>query len=1420
MDKNAEYLRLLQEKNRLKKLMNAKSKEELMNEELERGFSTHFRGAHAPKEEKAPIQAKVPLKPFGVIGKFPLADGWGKDQSEVHSAQDDTTTIKTTKMRFQSKIASPTDSSVWHGSRTTTKAHSLQSPQEQYYAQDVGRGDDNEIEQSDYETDFDDYASEAEKEDLNNYRKNWNHKDSSHQFATHFESSTNVNEEDDDQDEAAGNERTKSSTAGAHEIHSVNYAGFDGTEGLRIQGSPSKCEEHVPVGSDSMSGVGVEPTSDVQTQSKVAAKSIVVDSLDASLQVRVKGLTAEQKRKLLLLLESDEAAEAGAGEVQRKDGAEGGVEGHVKDPENANNRHIPAEGGGGGMSVLSPQRHAKSSTAGTATRGALPASPARSTDAVAEATQESSASVRMGVSNSDVSVNGGIPVQFRVRIVSSWVPKVKFVSLGGIRVRLCVPACCGAVGGEATITCDILPYLSCKLTSGLVPLQAASEAVRTLPALLNHSHSILGGGAPGGTFVRRPSSAYRGGSGGGLTASHQQAQAVWKGPLGTEGPLEFIFEGTLPDYMGLPSGAEVMHRLELLVWNSYAPPLNSSSARDIDVYVGSKCVWSGELEQEQPQEPRGAAELLDSLSTVNKGEPAPSLRLRPWVATSAPVGAPVPKPSFNDPISLSQRSTNEGAMSEMQQVSSSKSPARKSLIPVFEGLYAKEGVGSNFSGVREEEEGRSPVRRSVAGSGSRAAVPDWLADSGGSSKPRASASRLNVQGQVQAEAVPAQRAAESEGVTKTKRPTRYRGSASGQGAEAELEARSAGKAAAVGSPPRETDGQQGSTYQPTLIGISGDSGGGGMNGVGSSISGSPRKVEKEKRRRIRDSETHFGKKEVSVAHEILDQSMSRNKGAVGAERVDAGRAQEEEEGLDAEGGNAPSPQRQQSERRRASRRDRKHLLKDLNAPSSVLSDAPGASGARAAVDMDVNLGFSPSYSGDRRKEREMELKKSLDSVAFNDKFNLGRLSVSKLPTAEELESSFGHLPLSNPLLEGAAEDEEDQESQLLARMSAVRSSATKIPSAVAAPADDVEDSLDHRGRPSRAASGGAGDGAAAGNGYNPSFGAGTGVVGSPRKQLRLVADSTPERSGSQAPLVDNKTASAASAASAASPGGRSVARSNSRSDLAGSKVSADRDGGGGGGGRTARIGLVQNQIQSTIAGLAEIMSNMKVSSAAAAVAAVAAGPESNRDLLESPSNTARKSASSRSVSKSTVSTPSAKDAAISDTKKCFPVGRKLEVNILSNWGDAHYIGANGIELYDKEGRLLILRNNGTAEYAGDHENVAAVITSIKAFPSDLGALGKTDDPRRAANLLDGVNFTKNDLHMWLAPLRSMVEEPEPRPSERALDAGCIASICMDFDAPVALSLVRIFNFNKSRTHNQRGIRNCRLLLDGREIYQG
>jgi hypothetical protein len=81
----------------------------------------------------------------------------------------------------------------------------------------------------------------------------------------------------------------------------------------------------------------------------------------------------------------------------------------------------------------------------------------------------------------------------------------------------------------------------------------------------------------------------------------------------------------------------------------------------------------------------------------------------------------------------------------------------------------------------------------------------------------------------------------------------------------------------------------------------------------------------------------------------------------------------------------------------------------------------------------------------------------------------------------------------------------------------------------------------------------------------------------------------------------------------------------------------------------------------------------------------------------------------------------------------LPVGKELVVNILSTWGDSYYVGLSGIEIFTVNG-------------------CRAAVAEIRADPADINVLPEYDnDPRIAANLLDGVNRTRDDLHMWLAP---------------------------------------------------------------------
>ncbi|KAK2870458.1 hypothetical protein Q8A67_024850 [Cirrhinus molitorella] len=134
----------------------------------------------------------------------------------------------------------------------------------------------------------------------------------------------------------------------------------------------------------------------------------------------------------------------------------------------------------------------------------------------------------------------------------------------------------------------------------------------------------------------------------------------------------------------------------------------------------------------------------------------------------------------------------------------------------------------------------------------------------------------------------------------------------------------------------------------------------------------------------------------------------------------------------------------------------------------------------------------------------------------------------------------------------------------------------------------------------------------------------------------------------------------------------------------------------------------------------------------------------------------------------------------------LPQGRHLVINILSTWGDRHYVGLNGIEIFSSTG-----------------EPVTPV--HITADPPDINILpayGK--DPRVITNLIDGVHRTQDDMHLWLAPFT---------PGRKHV-------VSMDLGVRCCLAMIRVWNYNKSRIHSFRGAREMEMVLDGRCIFRG
>ncbi|KAE9045050.1 hypothetical protein PR001_g5121 [Phytophthora rubi] len=138
----------------------------------------------------------------------------------------------------------------------------------------------------------------------------------------------------------------------------------------------------------------------------------------------------------------------------------------------------------------------------------------------------------------------------------------------------------------------------------------------------------------------------------------------------------------------------------------------------------------------------------------------------------------------------------------------------------------------------------------------------------------------------------------------------------------------------------------------------------------------------------------------------------------------------------------------------------------------------------------------------------------------------------------------------------------------------------------------------------------------------------------------------------------------------------------------------------------------------------------------------------------------------------------------------LPHGQNLVINILSTWGDPFYVGLMGIEIFDHTGHAVHLSD---------------IDKQLSADPPDLNIQDHDRlDPRTVDKLVDKHYFTCDELHAWLAPF----------------SRGQNHFIYMDFDYPLSISMLRIWNYNTTRIHSYRGARYVEISLDGKFIFKG
>ncbi|MCJ8729076.1 hypothetical protein PDJAM_G00012230 [Pangasius djambal] len=128
----------------------------------------------------------------------------------------------------------------------------------------------------------------------------------------------------------------------------------------------------------------------------------------------------------------------------------------------------------------------------------------------------------------------------------------------------------------------------------------------------------------------------------------------------------------------------------------------------------------------------------------------------------------------------------------------------------------------------------------------------------------------------------------------------------------------------------------------------------------------------------------------------------------------------------------------------------------------------------------------------------------------------------------------------------------------------------------------------------------------------------------------------------------------------------------------------------------------------------------------------------------------------------------------------LPQGRHLVIRILSTWGDRRYVGLNGVEIFSASGQPVTPCH------------ITAVVNGLSEDNGDI------------SKVTDGIQRTQDDSHMWLAPFV----------------AGRRCEITLDLGETQRLAMIRVWNYNKSRIHSFRGVRDVEMLLEGRRIFRG
>lgn len=138
----------------------------------------------------------------------------------------------------------------------------------------------------------------------------------------------------------------------------------------------------------------------------------------------------------------------------------------------------------------------------------------------------------------------------------------------------------------------------------------------------------------------------------------------------------------------------------------------------------------------------------------------------------------------------------------------------------------------------------------------------------------------------------------------------------------------------------------------------------------------------------------------------------------------------------------------------------------------------------------------------------------------------------------------------------------------------------------------------------------------------------------------------------------------------------------------------------------------------------------------------------------------------------------------------LPSGRTVTVELFSNWGDCNHVGLNGIEFFDESGRVL--------KFLTPEDSIWMQSTGRRKKPSIY------NDPSFLARIIGGKFLTRDQNDIWITNY----------------EQGSHLAFCLNFEELQTLSMIRVWNYNKSRIHSTRGVRHVVIRLDEQIIFFG